>query len=305
MKKVLSILVCGIILLSLTGCGEAKVYKEAAAALEAGSYAQVIQLLDTIPDYKDKDGIRAQAEEMIAYQNAVSLYEEALAQANNENTAIDSLCSPAQELLSTGEIPYDQSKITELQIAVSTLIEMKKGISTMPDSTDDILSAAEVLSAPLDYSVEQANIQNAQKALEDSIEQMKQITNPSGDFVILRLSQVQGVGEIQGVTEEQDPNGMLNKQGGYTSATFFSSLLLGGTRPLVDCTDGGGCIEVFPTAAEAEVRNSYLATFDGTGFSSGSHVVLGTIIIRTSNNLTATQQKELTAAIIEKLLELQ
>lgn len=305
MKKLLSFIVCGIMLFSLTGCGEAKVYKEAVAALEAGSYAQVIQLLDTIPDYKDKDGIRARAEEMIAYQNAVSLYEEALTRANNENAAIDSICSPAQELLSTGGIPYDQSVVTELQIAVSTLLEMKKETNPMPESTDEILSAAEILGAPLDYSVEQTNIQNAQKALEDSIKQMEQITNPTGDFVILRLSQVQGIGEIQGVTEEQDPNGMLNKQGGYTSATFFSSLLLGGTRPLVDGTDGGGCIEVFPTAAEAEVRNSYLAAFDGTGFASGSHVVLGSIIIRTSNSLTATQQKELTAAIKEKLLELQ
>lgn len=37
---------------------------------------------------------------------------------------------------------------------------------------------------------------------------------------------------------------------------------------------------------------------------SGSHKVVGTCIIRTSDSLTATQQKELEAAIIEALTKL-
>ncbi len=305
MKKALSFIVCGIMLLSLAGCGEAKIYKQATAALEAGNYVQVIELLDTIPEYEDKDGIRVQAEAMIAYQNAVLAYQKATTLANEESTAIDALCKPAQELLSSGKIPYEQSKITELQIAVSTLLEMKKVIEVMPENTEGILTATEILDTPLDYADEKLNIQKAQTALEESITQFEQITNPTGDFVVLRLSQVEGIGVIQGVTEEQDPNGMLNKQGGYTSATYFSSLLLGGASPLTECTDGGGCVEVFSTAAEAEVRNSDFASWDGTMFASGSHVVLGSVIIRTSNRLTATQQKELTAAITAKLLDLQ
>ena len=38
---------------------------------------------------------------------------------------------------------------------------------------------------------------------------------------------------------------------------------------------------------------------------SGSHNILGSIVIRTSRTLTATQQNELTQEISEKLLELQ
>lgn len=305
MKKALSIIVCCVLMSVIVGCAGAKTYKEAKIALEAGDYSQVIILLDTIPEYTDKEGIRVQAEEMIAYQNAVSQYQQAVSLANTENNEIDSICNTAQELLSSGRTPYEDSKITDLQVAISTLREMKKTIASMPISTDEILTIAEELGNPLDYSDEQNNILTAQKALEDSCKQFEQITNPSGDFIILRLTQVEGIGEIQGVTEEQDPNGMLNKQGGYTSATYFSSVLLGTSKPLRDGTDGGGCIEVFPNATEAEARDSYLGSFDGTGFTSGSHIVIGSIIIRTSNSFTATQQKELTAAIVVKLLELQ
>lgn len=305
MKKVLSIIGCCVLLSVMVGCADAKIYNEAKDALESGNYSQAILLLDSIPEYADKESIRVQAEEMIAYENAVSQYQQAVSLANNENNDIDSICNAAQELLSSGRTPYEDSKITDLQVAISTLREMKKTITSMPLVTDEILTVVEELGNPLDYSDEKNNILTAQKALEDSYKQFEQVSNPTGDFIVLKLKQIEDIGEIQGVTEDQDPNGMLNKQGGYTSATFFSSPLLGTSKPLKDGTDGGGCIEVFSTAAEADVRNSYLAAFDGTGFASGSHVVIGSIIIRTSNNFTATQQKELTAAIIAKLLELQ
>ena len=38
---------------------------------------------------------------------------------------------------------------------------------------------------------------------------------------------------------------------------------------------------------------------------SGSHIVLGTVLIRTSSQLTATQQKKLTEQIANKFTELQ
>ena len=51
-------------------------------------------------------------------------------------------------------------------------------------------------------------------------------------------------------------------------------------------------------------RDQYLAGFDGTMLSSGSHYVAGSVAIRTSEHLTATQQKELTQAIIDELIRL-
>ena len=40
-------------------------------------------------------------------------------------------------------------------------------------------------------------------------------------------------------------------------------------------------------------RESYLAGFDGSILSSGSHKVVGTVLIRTSDDLNATKQKNL------------
>ena len=64
-------------------------------------------------------------------------------------------------------------------------------------------------------------------------------------------------------------------------------------------TDGGGSVEVYKTAEEATKGEEYLAGFDGTA--SGSHKVVGTCMVRTSDSPTTTQQSELEEAIIEAL----
>lgn len=38
-------------------------------------------------------------------------------------------------------------------------------------------------------------------------------------------------------------------------------------------------------------RDKFLASFDGSVLASGSHTVVGTILVRTSDELTASQQK--------------
>ena len=164
-------------------------------------------------------------------------------------------------------------------------------------------------SEPLDYSSVITDIQEKQKVFEDSVLVLKQITNPSEDFIIQRLKKISSITDIQAVTEDNDPNGHLNKQGGYTASIYFASSLVDqsdvyGTDTVDKGTDGGGCIEVYTTTSDAEKREVYLSSYDGTILDSGSHNVLGTILIRTSSKLTATQQKNLEKEIIEKFLEL-
>ena len=50
--------------------------------------------------------------------------------------------------------------------------------------------------------------------------------------------------------------------------------------------------------------NAYLSVFDGGALGVGSHNVVGTIVVRTSDGLTATQQKDLESEIINELVEL-
>ncbi|MBR2741996.1 MAG: hypothetical protein IKD89_00210 [Clostridia bacterium] len=113
---------------------------------------------------------------------------------------------------------------------------------------------------------------------------------------------------IAAATEDHDPNGNLHKQGGYTAQVYFSSPLVDHTyldNDIIEAgTTGGGSVEVYSTAEEAISREMYLATFDGTVFASGSHKVIGTCLIRTSDSLTATQQKEMEANIVEALTKL-
>lgn len=127
--------------------------------------------------------------------------------------------------------------------------------------------------------------------------------NPSEDFIIECLEKVPNIIEIECVTEDNDPNGNLNKAGGYTACVYFSIDLIEQTEvdgnTVVDKgTDCGGCVEVYSNEEDANKRNDYLANFDGGIFASGSHTVVGTCVIRTSDLLTATQQKTLESNII-------
>ena len=62
--------------------------------------------------------------------------------------------------------------------------------------------------------------------------------------------------------------------------------------------------KVYSNVEDANSRNEYLAAFDGGFFASGSHTVIGTVVVRTSDELTASQQKTLEANIIAALTEI-
>ena len=69
-------------------------------------------------------------------------------------------------------------------------------------------------------------------------------------------------------------------------------------------TVGGGAVEVYRNTEDAESRDSYLGALDGGILSSGSHRILGTMVIRTSDDLKASQQETLTNAIVAAMTEL-
>lgn len=128
----------------------------------------------------------------------------------------------------------------------------------------------------------------------------------SEQFVIDSLKKVPGILEIQAVTEETDPNNKLNKPNSYISHIYFSYGLLNqkdfiGETLIEKGTISGGSIEIYKTKEDAESRNEYLASFDGTPLCSGSHKVFKTCIIRTSDDLTKSQQELLENNIIAAL----
>ena len=280
----------------------------------------------------------AYAAMLVEYDNAVAGYTAVANQVTKKNEELDAKISALNDLVYSDNTPYDmathEAAVNMIAEAKTEKVELPEmpAVRTTEDSfkytvfqSADILAEVEVirtekdamiaatgqLSVP-DYSAVFEKLENTQKTLEDSILQNQQVTNPSEAFVIERLTGLPGITMIEAATEDNDPNGNLHKTGGYTAAVFFiydqvtdSYVLYSkGDTPVERGTDGGGCIEVYETVEYAEARNTYLASFDGTIFSSGSHTVCGTIVVRTSDKLTATQQKELEEVIIAALIEL-
>lgn len=242
---------------------------------------------------------------------AETKFNAAVKEVEAKNTELTSAMNDAQKILDKKEAVYDN---TTKEAFITTLSDAKaaqRKIPDLPKKTADINAETKKLSEPLDYSSVINAISEKQTAYQNSVLQMKQITNPNEDFIIQRLKGIPNISGYQAVTEDHDPNGNLNKQGGYTSTVYFSTPLIDQSsvygNDIVDKgTECGGAIEVYESEEDAEKRDSYLASFDGAGMlNSGSHKVLGTIVIRTSTKLTATQQNEFTNNITNKLLELQ
>ncbi len=228
-----------------------------------------------------------------------------------KNTELTSAMNDAQKILDKKETVYDNTTKEAFITALSDAKAAQRKIPDLPKKTADINTETKKLSEPLDYSSVINDISEKQTTYQNSVLQMKQITNPNEDFITQRLKGIPNISGYQAVTEDHDPNGNLNKQGGYTSTVYFSTPLIDQSsvygNDIVDKgTECGGAIEVYASEEDAEKRDSYLASFDGAGMlNSGSHKVLGTIVIRTSTKLTATQQNEFTNNITNKLLELQ
>lgn len=240
---------------------------------------------------------------------AVSRFEKAAGVLDDENKEIEKLVSDAEKLVKENAEPLEAATLEELK---TTLADTKKAIRKVPkmgSDTSDIEKQVEELAQPVDYSNTQKELADKMTDYQKSVTQLKQITNPSREFVETRLKEIDTITGVQSVTEANDPNGNLNKQGGYTASVYSSDSqvteAVDGSDIVGKGTDGGGSVEVYKTKEEAEKRNTYLSAFDGNGIlNPGSHYVYGTAIIRTSRHLTASQQTALTEKIYQKLIEI-
>lgn len=313
MKKTIILtmnLLMGMMLLS--GCGS-KVRDDATAAVEA--YNAVAE----------------------GYNESISVYNEAVESIKAANAELKDATDSAQSVLNKGEEPFDSETLSSLKEAMSNAQEAKvaepeeisvaeeltisedmksselKDLTEKANTESETLQAFSVPATPEvpDYSSVISAVADAQKVYEDSIQSLKQVTAPSDDFVMERLQRVDTITMIDAVTEDHDPNGKLGKQGGYIGCIYFRDFqvdqsqlyVAGDPNDVIDVgTDGGGAIEIFSKLKDAEQRDTYLGGFDGTAFASGSHYIIGTLIIRTSDELSGTKQLELTDKITQALI---
>lgn len=248
------------------------------------------------------------------YDNAVRSYNAAVASLDQKNSDLDAATADLTALSESEDKPLSDDVSTTVSDAIGKAQAAKETAPDMPKETAAINAAASTIEAMGDYSEQLKAISDAKAEYEKSVKQMRQVTNPPEAFVIQRVQSVPTVTGVEAVTEDNDPNGQLNKSGGYTACVYFTSSMVdlsdvsrsskASTEIVAYGTDGGGAVEVFSTADEAERRKEYLSAFDGTLFSLGSHEVVGTCVVRTSDKLTGSQQKEFTANIIAALIEL-
>ena len=250
----------------------------------------------------------------IPHDTAVASFNKAESIVKKKNDELDQSIKELKKVMDSGEKPYDEKTITNATTTIAAVQEAEEKIPEMPSGTDDINKATKKINTDIDYSDQIAAVQKAQKDLENSIQSLKQITNPDESFVITRLQKVSGITGIQAVTEDNDPNGHLGKDGGYTASVYFtydkvdqSQIFTSGKGDMVDKgNEGGGDVEVYANVDDANKRNDYLGSLDGVGIASpGSHTVAGTCVVRTSDQLPASQQKELTQNIINALIAIE
>ena len=314
MSKTKTIWILAIALMMLIACGNTKLLEETRVAVD---------------EYN---------KEATSFNEKVKPYNEAVEQIEAANKTLQATLDAAQKVINNGEEPYDPETLEQLKSKLVAAGEAKKATpeeiaeyKSRTVSEESKKDELEVLKSQAEKDIEMIketiipdipeipnyeavinDVIDAQGVYEDSIMSLKQITAPSDDFVMERLQRVETITEMGAVTPDHDPNGQLNKQGGYIGCIYFTDTQVDRSRLYIEpgkdnvidiATEGGGAIEVFATKEEAEVRNNYLGTFDGMGaMSSGSHYVEGTCLIRTSNHLNGTQQKELTSKITEALI---
>lgn len=242
---------------------------------------------------------------------AIAAYDSECARISSEQAILEQTIADSQVLIDSKERPYDEKTIHALETAIA---DARASIVEIPErkgNAEKINMLVNDTMKKISYVKTNETLTAVKTNLENSIKIMKQVTNPSEAFIIERIKDIDTVTGYAGVTEDNDPNGMLNKPGGYTATVYFASsqikekdrMWLDGTI-IENGTDGGGSIEVYTNEEDAQRRCEYLSQFDGTVTASGTHTIVGTVLVRISDQLTASQQKELETKIIQNLTEL-
>lgn len=132
---------------------------------------------------------------------------------------------------------------------------------------------------------------------------------PDAKKVCKDLKKLDGVTKADYVTEENDPDGLLGTDGGYTGCVYFSlknvdQSIVPGDDVIAKGTDAGGAIEIYACIEDAEKRAEYLSQFDDTILYTGSYAVIGTMVVRTSYLLEYSDQIKITNDITKVLISM-
>ena len=302
-KKILLGIMMFVMCSSLTACKSLD-YKKANKLQSDGKYKQALELYNGISDYKDSKEKGKECQKMI---DAINAYQSAKCILKEKNKSLNDAVKKAEELIAKKEKPLDEALVQTLETAISDTKSVKIDVPARAKTAKKIMDLVNTMNM-VDYTKVLENLAKCQANLEKSIKQYALVNHPKEQYVIKCLKRIKAINGISAATENNDPNGHLGKPGGYTSQVYFSCKwvnqndFLSEEKTIVDKgTDCGGSIEVYETEEAANKRENYLSGYDGGIFSSGSHKVIGTVLVRTSDKLSASKQKKLEKAVIREL----
>lgn len=238
--------------------------------------------------------------------NATKDFKVAVASVEEKNAQLDAAIKESEDLILKKQPLLDESLIPALEMAISDTKAVKESDFKTPGSVEEIIARTEELKK-IDYTAVIKDLNDKHESVVVNAKRYQLVNHPTEAYIIQCLKTIPEIVNISAVTEDNDPNGNLNKPGGYTATVYFAHEKINldksiyGETLIEQGTDAGGGIEVYTCVEDAVKRRDYLATFDGGIFANGTHTVIGTVLVRTSNELTATQQKDLEAKLIAAL----
>ncbi len=213
--------------------------------LAAGGFAFILFNAETAAS----DAVNAYNAAAEEYNTAIAPYNEAASGISEANNTLQGVLDEAQAVLDEGKKAYEPDTQDQLESAVQ---QAKKVFAEVPVQIDPLeikeapgsfnkaelelaqheaetaLKAAgealekvpDVPEVP-DYEKELDAVRTAQKKYTDSVQKLANVTAPADSFVKERLEKLETVTAAEAVTEKNDPNGLLGKEGGYVGCVYF------------------------------------------------------------------------------------
>ena len=122
----------------------------------------------------------------IPHNAAVEAFNTAADGLQSRNDDLDAAIKELQELNKSKDKPYDSSTSDSATNAVAQAQAAKEDIPAMPGNTDEINTMAKKIDKMGKYDSVIGDLSTAKSNLQDSIDQLKQVTNPSEQFILQR-----------------------------------------------------------------------------------------------------------------------
>ena len=187
--------------------------------------------------------------------------------------------------------------------AISVFESAKSGIEQKNADLDAAISEAQSLIANGDPALDDTLVPALETAISDAKAAKQNVMEmpANKDEITAAAAELNAADYSDALSNLADKKAALEKS--IKQYALVNQNDVYGTTLIDKGTEAGGSIEVYSNVEDATSRRDYLAGFDGSIFASGSHTVVGTVLVRTSDKLTASQQQAMEANIIAALTE--